>query len=62
MATKKGLRDYVSMECAECKNRNYRTSKQSKPRGGSNQPIAKLELKKFCKKCRVHTVHKERKK
>jgi large subunit ribosomal protein L33 len=61
MAGKKGLRDYVTMECAECKNRNYRTSKQLKPRG-SNKPVEKLALKKFCPKCRTHTPHKERKK
>lgn len=61
MASKKSLREYVTMECPECKTRNYRTSKQMKSQG-SNKPVAKLELKKYCQKCRVHTAHKERKK
>jgi len=29
---KKGSREYMTLECTECKNRNYRTSKQMKPR------------------------------
>ncbi|AKM81907.1 TPA: 50S ribosomal protein L33 [Candidatus Berkelbacteria bacterium] len=40
-------------ECSECKARNYVTSKN---------PIEnkeKLELSKFCNKCRKHTPHKE---
>ena len=49
------MREYIWLECSECSNRNYRTSKET--RGGS-----KLELKKFCKFCRKHSVHKERKK
>lgn len=63
MATKKGLREYVTMECTACKSRNYRTSKQMKPiKSGGNQQVTKLELKKYCPKCRLHTSHKERKK
>lgn len=49
------MREYVSLECAQCRCRNYRTQKQS--RGGE-----KLNLKKFCKRCRAHTEHKEKKK
>jgi len=52
---KKGARDFVSMECPDCGNRNYRTSKQM--RG-----TTKLELSKFCNTCRKHTAHKEKKK
>ena len=48
------MREYVTLECTECKNRNYRTSKDNKS--------PKLEIKKFCKFDRKHTVHKERKK
>lgn len=61
MAGKKGLREYVTLECTECKTRNYRTSKQMKSKG-TNKPVAKIELSKFCRKCRKHTMHKERKK
>ena len=49
------MRDIVCLECGECKNRNYYTEKELKGPG-------KLQLKKFCKFCRSHTMHKERKK
>ncbi|MFC1706895.1 50S ribosomal protein L33 [Planctomycetota bacterium] len=52
---KKGARDYVSLECPECGNRNYRTSKQL--RG-----TPKLNLSKYCSTCRKHVPHKEKKK
>jgi len=53
---KKAGREYVFMECDKCGNRNYRTS--HKTASGA----AKLELKKFCKFCREHTDHKEKRK
>ena len=57
MAKKKaGARGYITLECGTCDERNYRTSK--KLAGGT----PKLELIKFCKRCRAHTQHKERKK
>ena len=57
MAKKKaGARGYVTLECKECKHRNYRTPKQLKGQ------VAKLALKKYCNTCRAHTDHKERKK
>ena len=49
------MRDNVTLQCSECKERNYRTQKQM--RGAE-----KLNIKKFCKRCRKHTPHKERKK
>jgi large subunit ribosomal protein L33 len=49
------MREYVSLECSKCGNRNYRTSRQT--RGGG-----KLQLKKYCKFCRTHTLHKGKKK
>ena len=52
----KGARGYITLECETCSERNYRTSKRLS--GG----LAKLELKKFCNRCRAHTPHKERKK
>lgn len=58
---KKGSREYVTLECKECKGRNYRTSKQTKSRGSKNQ-VEKLALSKFCGACRKHTAHQERKK
>ena len=49
------MRQYVTLECTECKNYNYRTEKET--RGAQ-----KLELRKYCRFCRKHTPHKERKK
>ena len=45
----------VTLVCSECKQRNYDTKKNKK-----NDPD-RLELKKFCKFCRKHTMHKETK-
>ncbi|HNR99016.1 MAG TPA: 50S ribosomal protein L33 [Planctomycetota bacterium] len=57
MAKKKGAaREYVTMECAECNSRNYRTSRRVK--GGA----PRLELRKFCQVCRAHKKHVERRK
>jgi large subunit ribosomal protein L33 len=51
----KGKRPLFELECSECKKRNYI----------SNRNVAetkeKLELKKYCSKCRKHTIHKEKK-
>jgi large subunit ribosomal protein L33 len=48
-------REYVWLECTETGLRNYRVSKET--RG-----TERLELKKYCKKLRKHTVHKESRK
>jgi large subunit ribosomal protein L33 len=53
---KVGARDYVSLECQDCKNRNYRASKKIKG------AAYKLNLKKYCRHCRKHTLHKEKRK
>ena len=52
---KKSKREHFWMECSECSSRNYRTEVNTM--GG----IPKMELKKFCKVDRKHTVHKLRK-
>ena len=44
-----------TLDCGECKQRNYDTVKNKK-----NDPD-RLEMKKFCKFCRKHTLHKESK-
>ncbi|MBI5199468.1 MAG: 50S ribosomal protein L33 [Nitrospirae bacterium] len=49
------MRDIILLTCTSCKNRNYSTKKNKK-----NTPD-KLELKKYCKFCRAHTIHKETK-
>ena len=50
------MREYVTLECKVCKRRNYRTSRET--RGGKKR----LELKKYCRHDRKHTVHVERRK
>jgi large subunit ribosomal protein L33 len=47
------MRVKVTLECTECKQRNYDTMKNKK-----NNP-ERIELKKYCKFCRRETVHKE---
>ncbi|RKX70771.1 50S ribosomal protein L33 [candidate division WOR-3 bacterium] len=47
------LRVVVTLGCTECKSRNYTTTKNRKKNTG------RLELRKYCPRCRHHTVHKE---
>ena len=49
------MRVTVTLECTQCKHRNYTTSKNKK-----NDP-GRIELKKYCPNCNAHTVHKETK-
>lgn len=49
------VRIKVTLACTECKQRNYDTTKNKR-----NDPD-RLELSKYCKFCRKHTVHKETK-
>ncbi|MEO0137621.1 MAG: 50S ribosomal protein L33 [candidate division WOR-3 bacterium] len=46
------MRVIISLACTVCNNRNYTTTKDKKKQ-------ARLELKKYCKFCRKHTLHKE---
>ena len=47
------MKDVITLACTECKQRNYTTYKDKK------KHQAKIELKKYCRFCRVHTLHKE---
>jgi len=47
------MRITILLQCTECKERNYSTTKNKK-----NTPD-KLRLKKYCKHCGRHTIHKE---
>lgn len=55
MAKKSENRERLDLQCTECKEINYRTEKNKK-----NTP-EKLEVKKFCSRCRKTTLHKEKK-
>jgi large subunit ribosomal protein L33 len=52
---KKEVRDIVTLECTECRERNYTTEKNRR-----NDP-GRLELTKYCPRCRVHRLHRETK-
>ena len=49
------MREIVTMACTDCKRRNYSTTKNRR------KSSERLELSKFCRACRKHTVHKESK-
>ena len=48
-----GNRSIISLESTVCKERNYTTSKNRKKQQD------KLQLSKFCPRCRKHTQHRE---
>jgi len=52
---KKDTRPVITLECTECKERNYTTEKSRR-----NDP-QRMELKKYCSTCRKHTMHRETK-
>ncbi|MBI4200448.1 MAG: 50S ribosomal protein L33 [Chloroflexi bacterium] len=54
MAKRKGeARVIVTLGCTECRERTYTTSKNRRNDSG------RLELHKFCPRCRTHRVHRE---
>ncbi|NMB62847.1 MAG: 50S ribosomal protein L33 [Chloroflexi bacterium] len=55
MAKKKDVRPVITLECTECKERNYTTEKNRR-----NDP-GRMELEKYCKRCKKHTMHRETK-
>ena len=50
---KKGAREIVAMVCGQCKSQNYVTLRNKLNMEG------KLTLKKYCKRCKKITAHKE---
>ncbi|MCL4542872.1 MAG: 50S ribosomal protein L33 [Deltaproteobacteria bacterium] len=49
------MREIITLACGECRQRNYTTTKNKK------LAAEKLTLKKYCKFCKTHTLHKETK-
>ena len=49
------MRTRITLECTECKQRNYNTTKDKKTHPD------RVETKKYCKFCQKHTLHKETK-
>ena len=50
---KKDDRNVVNLACSECRERSYTTSKNKR-----NDPD-RLELNKYCPRCRKHHLHRE---
>ena len=53
MAAGKGGASIITLQCPNCKERNYTTTKNKR-----NDPD-RIELRKFCSRCRTHTLHRE---
>jgi large subunit ribosomal protein L33 len=51
----RAMRDIITLACSDCKRRNYNSTRNKK------KTTDKLEQKKYCPSCRVHTLHKETK-
>ncbi|HIE65872.1 MAG: 50S ribosomal protein L33 [Nitrospira sp.] len=47
------MREIITLGCTDCKERNYTTKKNKR-----NTPD-RIELKKYCRRCRKHTAHRE---
>lgn len=52
---KQGSRELVTLVCTDCKEENYRTSKNKK------NTTERLEIKKYCSRCQKTVNHKEKK-
>lgn len=50
-----GKRVKITLACTECKQRNYNTMKNKQ-----NTPD-RLEMNKYCRFCKKHTLHRESK-
>ena len=49
----KGDRQIITLGCTECRERTYTSEKNRR-----NDPD-RLELRKFCPRCRQHQLHRE---
>ncbi|GAB6933993.1 50S ribosomal protein L33 [Calditerricola satsumensis] len=47
------MRVIVTLECTQCKHRNYTTTKNKRTHPD------RLELRKYCKHCNSHVLHRE---
>ncbi|WP_078551153.1 50S ribosomal protein L33 [Bacillus alkalicellulosilyticus] len=49
------MRKKVVLACTICQSRNYSTEKNKENLGN------RIEMKKYCKSCNLHTLHQETK-
>ncbi|EKD62727.1 MAG: hypothetical protein ACD_52C00077G0004 [uncultured bacterium] len=54
---KKGAREIVAMICTVCKSQNYVTTRNKV--NMDTKGTGKLQIKKYCKKCKKVQLHKE---
>jgi large subunit ribosomal protein L33 len=47
------MRDRITLECTECKERNYTSTKNKRLHP------QRVEFKKYCPRCNAHRTHKE---
>jgi len=50
------MRENIQFQCTECQRINYSSTKDKKKKP------ERIELKKYCRFCRSHTLHRETKK
>jgi large subunit ribosomal protein L33 len=50
---KKEDRIVITLACTECRERNYTSTKNRR------NDADRIELRKFCRRCRVHRPHRE---
>ena len=55
MAKKGEVRIVIHLACTECQERTYTSTKNKR------NDSQRLELKKYCPRCRNHTLHRETK-
>lgn len=55
MAKKSAVREVIYLACGQCQERTYTTAKNRR------NDAQRLELKKYCPRCRTHTLHRETK-
>jgi large subunit ribosomal protein L33 len=46
-------REHITLACVECRARTYHTVKNRR------NDTERLELRKYCPRCRVHRAHRE---
>ncbi|ABC76165.1 50S ribosomal protein L33 [Syntrophus buswellii] len=49
------MRNIIILACTECKQKNYTTTKNKRTMQG------RFEIKKYCRFCRSHKLHRETK-
>jgi large subunit ribosomal protein L33 len=53
MAKRSGTHPIITLACSDCRERNYTTVKNQR-----SDP-QRMELSKYCPRCRHHMVHRE---